>query len=159
MSTLIENKQAKWRYSIVETLEAGIVLSGQEVKSLRAGQGDLRNAYITVQPLPAKGKRRIRLAAFLINAAIPPYAKAGRLPEYNPRQSRRLLLHRRELMKLIGTLKEAGLTMVPLKVYTLHRRVKILIGLASGKTAADKRETIRRREVDREIRRATLSRQ
>ena len=104
MPTLLENKQARWRYRILETWEAGIVLSGQEVKSLRGGHGDLRSAYVTVRPLSGPTKR-LRLAAMLVNASIPPYAKAGKLPSYDPRRARRLLFHRGALMKLVGPLK------------------------------------------------------
>src|SRR3989338_6152648 len=122
---VIENKYARWRYQIRETVEAGIVLSGQEVKSLKTGHGDLRQAYVTVRAVGALGKRRHRLVATLLNMFIPPYSKAGPLPGYNPRQPRRLLFHRDELAKLIGQLETPGLTMVPLRVYTSHRRLKV----------------------------------
>lgn len=156
MPFIMENKQARWRYHIVETWEAGIVLTGQEVKSLKTGHGDLRNAYISVRPVVRTGKRRQRFEALLVNAHIPPYAKAGPLPSYDPLRSRQLLFHGRELMAMIGKIQAAGLTLVPLRVYTLNRRLKILVGLGRGKSAVDKRATIRRRETEREMRRSTL---
>ena len=158
MPVIMENKQARWRYHIIETWEAGIVLSGQEVKSLKTGHGDIRNAYISVRPVARPGKRRQRFEALLINAHIPPYAKAGPLPSYDPLRPRWLLFHGRELMVLVGKMQMAGLTLVPLRVYTLNRRLKILVGLARGKSAVDKRATIRRREVERELRRHVLQR-
>ena len=158
MPVIMENKQARWRYHILATWEAGIVLTGQEVKSLKTGHGDIRNAYISVRPAASHGKRRQRFEALLINAHIPPYTKAGPLPSYDPLRPRRLLFHGHELMAMMGKIQTAGLTLVPLRVYTLNRRLKILVGLARGKSAVDKRATIRRREVERELRQHVLKR-
>lgn len=156
MNSLIDNKRTRYRYLVLETWEVGIVLTGQEVKSVKGGHGDLKNAYVTVRVLPSMGKGgargRIRMAAFLVNAHIPPYRKAGPLPGYDPDRSRQLLFHRQQLQALLGKLQQAGLTLIPLKVYIQNRRVKLLVGLARGKTAIDKRATIREREVKRELR-------
>jgi SsrA-binding protein len=157
MGTVLENKRARWCYQVLETWETGLALTGQEVKSLKGGHGDLRNAYVSVRAVARRGASRPRLVAELINAHLPPYARAGPLPGYDPRRARRLLFHRRELMNLLGRLTTPGLTLVPLKVYTRNRRLKVLVGLARGKSTADKREAIRRREVDREVRRSVLS--
>lgn len=156
MASLIDNKRARYRYQVLETWEVGIVLTGQEVKSIKGGHGDLKNAYVTIRTLPSGFGRaktgRLRLAAFLTNAHIPPYTKAGSLPGYNPEHPRQLLFHYRELESLTGKLQQSGLTLIPLKVYTRNRRVKLLVGLARGKTDIDKRATIREREVKRELR-------
>ena len=156
MPTIIENKKARWHYDILETWEAGLVLTGQEVKSLKSGQGDIKSAYISIRPLARAGKKGPRFQAALLNAFIPPYAKAGPLPGYEPRRARALLLKRREMISLLGRLQMAGLTFVPIRLYTLNRRIKLMVGLARGKTAVDKRDTIRRRETEREMRRHVL---
>ena len=151
-SAVIENKQAHFRYHVLETWEAGLVLTGQEVKAIRGGRCELKAAYVVVRVLPSQG-RQPSFVADLINAYIPPYDKAGPLPDYDPRRPRRLLFKRRELTALFGRAGTSGLTLVPLRVYTHARRLKVLVGLARGKSDIDKRETIRRRELNRELRR------
>jgi len=144
MSEAIINKQARFDYSILETFEAGIVLSGQEVKSIKNGTISLKGSYVTM-----KGNE-----AYLLNAYVAPYKMAGPLPSYDPSRSRKLLLHRREISSLIGKLKQKGHTLVPLKIYTKHGKIKLEFGLGVGKKLADKRETIKKREVNRQIERA-----
>ena len=156
MADLLSNKRARFRYQILETWETGIALTGQEVKSVKAGHGDLRQAYVSVRPAARSGHRRPRLLAHLVGAHIPAYSKAGRLTGYDPVRPRPLLFHRHELISLLGRLEQAGLTLVPLQVYTRNRRLKVLVGLARGRTTIDKREAVRRRELDREIRRHVL---
>ena len=143
MKILAQNRRARFDYDILETFEAGIILSGQEVKSVKQGHISLKSAYITTK----EGE------AYLINAHISPYKMAGELPEYNPKRTRKLLLHKKEINSLIGK-KSQGLTIIPLRVYTKHGRVKLEIALARGKKKYDKREATKKREAERKIRRA-----
>lgn len=141
------NRRARFDYEILESLEAGIALLGPEVKSLRAGRANLGDAYAVIR----KGQ------AWLLNLHISPYEQAGRAnPE--PTRDRPLLLHRQEIRRLGGKLAERGLTLVPLRLYWKQGRAKVELGLARGKRRHDKRETIRRRETDRELSRAVRSR-
>lgn len=142
MSTLAKNPRAKFDYQILETIEAGLVLKGHEVKAVRDGSISLKGAHASV----VKGE------VWLINAHIGAYKKAGDLKDYDPTRSRKLLIHKRELKKLIGTLQSQGLTLIPISVYTRGRRLKVELGLARGKKKYEKRETIKKRAVDREIR-------
>ncbi|OGY42253.1 MAG: SsrA-binding protein [Candidatus Buchananbacteria bacterium RBG_13_36_9] len=144
MPTLAVNKKARFDYEILETFEAGIVLSGQEVKAAKAGQVSLTSAYVV-----ADSQRNLSL----INAAISPYKMAGPLPNYDPGRSRRLLLHRKEIDYLAGKIQQSGLTLVPLSLYTKHNKIKLEIGLARGKKKYDKRQTIRKRDDQRQINR------
>jgi SsrA-binding protein len=144
MPELAYNKKAKFDYQILEPFEAGLMLTGQEVKSVRAGRMSLLGAYVTI----ARG------AAWLINANIQKYPQAGPQPEYDPDRTRKLLLHRREIQKLAGKLEQKGLTLVPISVYTKGSKIKLEFGLARGKKQFEKKETIKRRDVDREIRRS-----
>lgn len=144
MPTLAENKKAKFEYEILDTFEAGLMLLGHEVKSVRNGRMSLLGAYVTI----ARG------GLWLIGGHIQRYPQAGPLPEYDPERSRRLLLHKREIAKLAGKLEQKGLTLVPLSVYTKGSKIKLSFGLARGKKLYEKKETIKRREVDREIRRS-----
>ena len=141
------NRRARFEYEILDTWEAGIVLLGPEVKALRTGKANLSDAYATVR----------RGEAYLVNAHISPYDKAGR-DNADPRRERKLLLHRREIGKLQGAVAEKGLTLVPLKLYFKDGRAKVELGLARGKRRHDKRETIRRREQEREMQRAVRGR-
>ena len=127
---------------ILETFEAGLVLLGPEVKSLRAGKANLVDAYATIR----------RGEAFLVNAHISPYTQAGR-ENPDPRRERKLLLHKREIARLRGQIAERGRTLVPLSLYFKEGRVKVELALARGKRRHDRRETIRRREQDREVER------
>ena len=142
MPTLAVNKRAHYDYEILETFEAGIVLSGQETKSARAGHIQLKGSYVTIGINGAS----------LINAHISKYPPAGPLPAYEPRQTRKLLLHKRELASLIGSKQQKGLTLVPLSMYTKHNRIKISFGIGRGKKQFDKRASIKEREWKRQRR-------
>ena len=139
------NKKARFNYEVTETVEAGIVLLGSEVKSLRAGQVSLSEAFARVE----------RGEVFLYNFDIAVFALAGPSGEHPPKRPRKLLLHRTQIRKLIGATAEKGLTLIPLKVYFNARGLaKILLGLARGKRSYDKRETIRKRDAQRDMKRA-----
>lgn len=145
MPILAKNKQAGFDYLVEQELEAGIVLSGQEVKSVKAGNVSLKGAHVTIH----KGE------AYLVNAHISPYKYAGDLSGYDPTRSRKLLLKRQEISRLIGKAKEQGMAIVPLRMYTKRGFVKVKLGIGRGKKKWDKREAIRRREDERKISRAT----
>jgi SsrA-binding protein len=141
------NRKARFEYEILDTFEAGIALLGPEVKSLRAGKANLTDAYATI-----RGGE-----VFLISAHISPYAQASRAnPE--PRRERKLLLHKAEIARLQGRVAERGFTLIPLQLYFKNGRAKVEIAVARGKRRHDKRETIRRRETDRELRRTLRGR-
>lgn len=144
MKTIVENKKAYFNYQILEKFKAGIVLIGQEVKSIKTGKISLRGSFVVL-----KGEE-----VFLIGANIPPYQPKNAPKDYHPQRSRKLLLKKAEIKHLIGKVKQKGLTMVPLKVYTDKGKIKIEFGIARGKRKFDKREQIKKREVEREIRRA-----
>ena len=141
------NRRARFEYEILDTLEAGIALRGPEVKSLRAGKANLSDAYAVI-----RGGE-----VFLHGVHISPYAQAGREnPE--PLRVRKLLLHRAEIGRLAGQVAERGLTLVPLRLYFRNGRAKVELAVARGKRRYDKRQTIRRREEEREMQRATRGR-
>ena len=140
---IADNRKARHDYHILETYEAGIALLGTEVKAIREGRVNLRDSYARTEG----GE------VWMMNVHISPYSHRGYADHAEKRQ-RKLLLHHYEIRKLIGRTAEKGLTLVPLQMYFKKGRVKVLIGLAKGKQAHDKRETIRRREVDRETRAA-----
>jgi len=144
---IASNRRARYDYEIVDTFEAGIVLVGPEVKSLRAGKANLSDSYAMIR----------RGEAWLMNCHISPYDKAGR-DNPDPRRERKLLLHRNELGRLQGKLAEKGLTLIPLQLYFKNGRAKAQLGLARGKRRYDKRQTIRKREEDREIKRVVRAR-
>ena len=141
------NRNARRNYTVVDTLEAGLVLAGSEVKSLRAGRMELKDSYAEIK----------RGEAFLVGAHIAPYEFA-REGGHDPERERKLLLHRREIDRLAGAVAERGLTLVPLKVYFKDGRAKVELALAKGKTTFDKRQTMRDREHEREMERATRRR-
>ncbi|MBU6141857.1 SsrA-binding protein SmpB [Patescibacteria group bacterium] len=143
MKTLAENRKARFDYEILETYEAGVALIGQEVKSIKAGHANLTGSYVLIRPDGAE----------LINAQIPAFQIKNAPAGYDPGRTRRLLLTKKELRYLLGKAKEGGLTMVPLSIYDKGRRIKVAVGLARHKKAHDKRETIKRRETERELRR------
>lgn len=143
----IINKQARYDYEILETLEAGLVLKGHEVKAVKNGQLNLKGSYISIRHRP-------EIALYLINANISKYKKAGFMPDYDPLRPRKLLLHKKEIKSLIGKLQQKGLTLVPIKVYTKNSLIKLEFGIGKGKKKFDKRQTIKKREIDREIRRS-----
>ena len=134
------NRRARFEYEILDRFEAGIVLRGPEVKSLREGKANLSDAYAVVR----------RGEIYLISAHISPYTQAAR-ENSEPRRERKLLLHRAEIARLEGRVRERGFTLVPLQLYWKGGRAKVEIGLARGKRVHDKRESIRRREADREL--------
>ena len=144
---IAENRKARHDYHILETWEAGIALLGTEVKAIREGRVNLRDSYARVH----NGEM------WLLNVHISPYSHRG-YAQHSELRERKLLLHRHEIRKLVGRTVEKGLTLVPLELYFNRGRVKVLLALAKGKQAHDKRETIRRREVDRETRAAVKSR-
>ncbi len=140
---ICENRKARYNYSIEETLEAGLVLQGSEVKSLRAGRANLKDSYGDV-----RGEE-----VYLVGTHISPYDPASHT-NHAPERDRKLLLHRREIQKLIGKVKERGLTLIPLKMYFKGGKAKVEIALAHGKRSYDKRETLKLKEAQREIERA-----
>jgi SsrA-binding protein len=139
-----DNRQARFLYEILDTYEAGIELRGTEVKSIRAGKVNLRDGYALIR----NGE------VWLTNVHISPYEVSGQYFNHEPRRDRKLLLHRKEINKLIGLLQEKGLTLVPLKMYLKGDWVKVLLGVGKGKKLHDKRETVKRREDQREMARA-----
>ena len=144
MKVLADNKQAKFDYKILETLEAGIELRGFEVKAAKSGRINLSGSYARV-----KGSE-----VWLINADIQPYQPKNTPGDYDSQRTRRLLLTKKEIQTLTGKTSEAGLTLVPLRAYIKGRLVKLELGLARHKKKADKREVIKKRDADRDIRRA-----
>lgn len=140
---IARNRRATFDFEILDTVEAGLVLVGPEVKSLRDGKANLSDSYATIR----SGE------VFLVNAHISPYRQAGR-ENPDPRRERKLLLHRSEIERWRGKVAERGLTLVPLSLYFQGGRAKVEIGLARGKRRGDKRQAIREREVKREMDRA-----
>ena len=140
MKPIAENKKAYFDYEILETFEAGVVLLGHEVKSIKTGHISLRGAFVVVK----------NEELFLINANVPPYQPKNTPKDYKPERSRKLLLHKSEIKSLIGKTKQKGLTLAPLKVYTKKGKIKILFGLARGKRKVDKREKIKKREFKKQ---------
>jgi SsrA-binding protein len=143
-----ENRKAYHDYHLLETFEAGMVLLGTEVKAIREGRVNLRDSYGRVE----NGE------VFVHNIHISPYSHRG-YADHEPVRARKLLLHRQEIRKLIGKVVERGMTLVPVRMYFRNGRIKLAISLAKGKKEHDKRETIKRREVDRETRSAIKERQ
>ena len=146
--TVSQNKKAYHDYFIEETFETGMVLQGTEIKSIRAGRINMKDAFARVQ----QGE------VFIHNMHISPYEQGNRY-NHEPLRTRKLLLHRREINKLIGMTKEEGYTLVPLKVYMKNGFAKLLLGLGKGKKKYDKREDLKRKEAKREIERAFRDRQ
>ncbi len=140
---LAANRKARFDYHIIDTFEAGLVLTGAEIKSMRSGEMSIGESYVR----PERGE------LYLLNAHIQPYSHSGD-KEYDPRRPRKLLMHRREIDRLIRELEAKGTTIVPLQVHLRKGRAKIQIGLGKGKAAPDKRQDIKKREINREIARA-----
>ncbi len=145
--SLIENKRVGFDYEILETLEAGMELLGFEVKSLRAGHGSLKGARVV-----ARGGE-----AYLVGATIPPWQAANAPKSYDPERARRLLLSKKEILRVAAAESEKGLTIVPLSVYSKKRQLKLGIAIARGKKKEDKRHSIRAREEKRRIERSLKS--
>lgn len=150
MPGLAYNKRAKFDYEISQTYEAGLVLLGHEVKSIKTGHISLKGAFITV-----KQTEKDLPELYLINAHIPKYAKASSVTDYDPYRSRKLLLKKSQIKYLIGKKQEQGLTLVPIKMYTKRGLIKMEFGIGRGKKKIDKRETIKKRDVERKIRTLT----
>ena len=136
---LVENRKARHDYEILETLDGGLVLTGTEIKSLRAGKGNLRDSYARVE-----GNE-----VLLHNMHISPYEQGNRA-NVDPMRVRKVLLHRAEIRRLLGKTREKGLALIPLKIFLAHGLAKVELGLARGKRQYDKREAIAEREADRE---------
>ena len=138
--TLCSNRRARHDYEIVEVVEAGIALTGTEVKSLREGRADLKDSYAAIE-----GKE-----VYLFNCHISPYAAGNRFNP-DPNRKRKLLMHREEIDRLMGKVQVKGLTLIPLSFYTARRKIKLELALARGKKLYDKREALKQRAVAREM--------
>ena len=143
MANYAENRKARFNYEILEKYEAGIELLGVEVKSVRDGQISLEGAFVIV-----RGGE-----VFLINANIPPFQPKNAPKDYDPLRNRKLLLTKKEIAELAASEKNKSLTIVPISLYNKGRKIKVEIALSKGKKKFDKRETIKKRDTDREIRR------
>ncbi|MHC5249066.1 SsrA-binding protein SmpB [Enterococcus sp. LJL120] len=137
---IAQNKKARHDYSIIDTIEAGIVLQGTEIKSIRNGRINLKDGFARVR----NGE------VYLLNVHISPYEQ-GNIFNHDPLRTRKLLMHRKQIDRLIGETKNTGVTLVPLKVYLKNGFAKVLIGIAKGKKQYDKREDLKRKDINREI--------
>ena len=147
MADIVTNPKARRDYHILETFEAGIVLRGTEVKALRAGKGQIRDAFARVE----------NDEVFLYNAHIDEYAQ-GNLQNHEPKATRKLLLHKSEIRKLFGLASVKGNALVPLSFFWKNGKVKVVLGVGKGKAQYDKREDMKKRESDRELKRAQIQR-
>lgn len=143
MREITRNKKAYFNYNILEKLNAGISLIGQEVKAIKSGRISLRSTYVVIR----------NTEAFLIGANVPPYQPKNAPADYNPERTRKLLLKKSEIKYLIGKTKQKGLTIIPLRVYNIRGKIKLEIAVVRAKKKFDKRELIKKRETDREIKR------
>jgi SsrA-binding protein len=146
---ITDNRQARFLYEILETFEAGIELTGTEVKAIRAGKVNLRDGFARIR----------NEEAWLMNVHISPCANVSQFFNHEPRRNRRLLLHRQEIRKLIGKTEQKGLTLVPLKIYLKRGWIKVVIGLARGKKLHDKRADLKQRQDKRDMERALKQRE
>ncbi len=153
MPVLAVNKRAHFDYEVLETFEAGLVLFGHEVKAVKNGQINLLGSYVVFKKIVGK----VLPEMYLINAHISQYKYASSLGEYNPIRSRKILLKKKEINRLISKMREVGLTLVPLKIYTNYSFIKLEFALAKGKKKYDKRESIKKRDIERDIRTLTKS--
>lgn len=144
---LAQNRQARHEYSITETLEAGMVLTGTEIKSIRNGRITLRDGYVTIRD----GE------ALLQNVHISPFEQ-GNIFNHDPVRTRKLLLHKKQINALTAEVKGQGITLIPLKVYLKNGFAKVLIGVAKGKKMYDKREALKQKDIKREVDRALKER-
>jgi SsrA-binding protein len=147
MAEIVNNPKARRDYTILETFEAGIVLKGTEVKALRAGKGQLGDAFARVE----------KDEVFLYNAHIDEYSH-GNLQNHQPKAPRKLLLHKTEIRKLFGLASVRGNALLPLSLYWKNGKVKVALGVGKGKVQFDKREDMKKRDSDRELKRATMHR-
>jgi SsrA-binding protein len=143
---LIENRQARHDYAIEETLECGMELKGTEIKSVRAGKVSLAEGYVSAREEPVE--------LLLHSVHIAEYPPAGKAVQHEPVRVRKLLAHKKEIRKLAVQMQQKGMTLVPLKIYFKNGRAKLLIGLGTGRKAADKRQAIAKREMQRDMDRA-----
>jgi len=143
MSILAKNRKAVFDYKLLDKYRAGIVLTGQEVKSVKTGHISLKGSFVTLK----------KNELYLTNATIPPYQYAGELKNYDPTRSRKLLLKKSEIKSLIGKIHARGLTLVPIQVYTKKRLIKLRFAVAQGKKQYDKREDLKKKESQRKIKR------
>jgi SsrA-binding protein len=144
VKVIAKNRRALFDYHVESRVECGIALTGTEVKSLRDGSAQLSDSYAVGQ----------RGELFLLNAQIPPYGAAGPLLNHEPKRTRKLLLHRREIDRLLEQQQKGGYTLIPLSIYFKDGRVKIELGVAKGKRAADKRQAMAEKDARREMERA-----
>lgn len=147
MTTTAYNKRANFDYLISDKYEAGLILTGQEVKSVKAGHISLKESFVTV-----KGGE-----LFLTNAHITPYKHAGEITNYDPTRPRKLLLKKSEIRRLVGKVRAEGLTLVPIRVYTKKRLLKLEFGVGKGKKKFDKREDLAKKDAKRNMQRALKS--
>jgi len=143
MKTYAINKRATFDYEILEKLEGGLVLAGYEVKSIKTGHISLKGAYVTIK----------ENEAYLTNANIPAYQPRNMPESYNPTRSRKVLIHKKELKEFIGKISQKGLTLVPIKVYSIRGLIKLEFGIGKGKKKFDKREDIKKKDSKRKIER------
>ena len=151
MPVLAVNKRATFDYEVLEKAEAGLVLVGHEVKSVKSGHISLKGSYITLK----QNKKNRLPEAYLVKAHISKYQKAGKLDSYDPERPRKLLLHKKEIEYLIGKKNEQGLTLIPLQIYTKHSFVKLEFAVCRGKTKSDKREDIKKKDIEKRLRTLT----
>lgn len=142
MPTLAVNKKARFDYEILETIEGGLVLTGPEVKSLKAGHVQMKGAFLDIR----------RGELWLKNVLISKYGPAGKQEEYDPYADRKVLVHKKELGRLVGKKQAEGLTIIPLSIYTKGNIIKLEFGVARGKKKYEKRESIKKRDVERQMR-------
>ncbi len=147
MKIVAQNRKAFHDYSIEETIEAGIILTGTEVKSLREGKANLKDSYVIIKDMEV----------LLLNCHISPYTH-GNIMNHDPLRTRKLLLHKKEIARIQGKALQKGYSLIPLKIYFKGSLAKVEIGLARGKKMFEKRESIKKREADREIERAMKTR-
>lgn len=146
MTEYANNPKAHFDYEILETIEAGLVLEGHEVKAIKTGKASIQGSYVKI----------INNEAYIIGATISPYQPANTPKDYDPQRSRKLLLSKKEIAVLTGTSHAHGLTLVPLKIYSKKGRLKLLVGVARGKKKYDKREAIKRKDTQRAKERGTF---
>lgn len=149
--TVTYNKRASFDYELLEKYEAGLVLFGQEVKSIKTGHINLTGSFVAIKQSP-------HLEMFLINASIPAYQPKNTPPDYDETRSRKLLLKKPEIKSLVGKIQQKGLTLVPIRVYLKRGLVKLEFAVGKGKRQIDKREVIKKRESRREIQRSLKER-
>ncbi|MGX7031087.1 SsrA-binding protein SmpB [Vagococcus zengguangii] len=146
-NTIAQNRKAIHDYTILETVEAGMVLQGTEIKSIRNGRINLKDGFATIR----NGE------AYLHNVHISPYEQ-GNIFNHDPLRARKLLMKKKQIHSLIGETKNAGITLIPLKIYIKNGFAKVLIGVAKGKKQYDKREDLKRKDINREVERALKNR-